>query len=375
MDKDICMKSRAIRNVIIVAFFLGALITLRHFTVNAEMVLQNSKEVIERIDQITRLIPERLGPDATDQMWDDWNKQNHELRKKRIDVISELENCNLSDAQFKPYLIMKLDDIEDCFYHLRSLPNQYESTLYDMMDDENYLKKTLATELFWSLNIYHVNTHLMHLSEQDIRQITDFELSRKEQPEAGRLMAKAIRMGHLNQDTKVKWSTWVLEQMPIESEGHQLILTRNSTKADIGKIVEYKGQDLDGNTLDLKDFRGNVVLVEYWAFWCGFCLEEIPQIKEVYHDYYDEGFRVIGVFNDYKINELKNYVKKKKIKWPQLVTPDVSKSSYFHPLAKQYGILSLPSYLLIDREGKLVRVGSSRIKDLKPVIMKLLNEE
>ena len=369
------MKSRAIRNVIIVAFFLGALITLRHFTVNAEMVLQNSKEVIERIDQITRLIPERLGPDATDQMWDDWNKQNHELRKKRIDVISELENCNLSDAQFKPYLIMKLDDIEDCFYHLRSLPNQYESTLYDMMDDENYLKKTLATELFWSLNIYHVNTHLMHLSEQDIRQITDFELSRKEQPEAGRLMAKAIRMGHLNQDTKVKWSTWVLEQMPIESEGHQLILTRNSTKADIGKIVEYKGQDLDGNTLDLKDFRGNVVLVEYWAFWCGFCLEEIPQIKEVYHDYYDEGFRVIGVFNDYKINELKNYVKKKKIKWPQLVTPDVSKSSYFHPLAKQYGILSLPSYLLIDREGKLVRVGSSRIKDLKPVIMKLLNEE
>jgi thiol-disulfide isomerase/thioredoxin len=240
-----------------------------------------------------------------------------------------------------------------------------------MMDSKNLLEKTLSTELFWKFNIHYVNTHLMHLSERDVQQVADFEMSRTEQPEAGRLMAEAIHLGGLSQDAKVKWSTWVLEKMPPNSEGYLLVSARNLAKTDIGKVIDFKGVDLDGNALDLKDFRGKVVLVEHWALWCGCCLQEIPEIKAVYHEYYDKGFRVIGVFSDHRFDELKTYIKDKQIQWPQLINPDASKTSYFHPLARKYGILSLPCYLLIDKGGKLIRVGG-RMENLRPVIVELL---
>jgi thiol-disulfide isomerase/thioredoxin len=187
-------------------------------------------------------------------------------------------------------------------------------------------------------------------------------------------MARAIRISHLSKDAKVKWSTWILDNMPAESEGYELTVARAQLKVDIGKVVEFDGEDINGNSIDLKDFRGNVVLVDYWAFWCGFCLAEIPELKKLNDNYYDQGLRLIGVFNDHRVDELKEYVKKHQISWPQLVTPDATKSSYMHPLASRYGITGLPRYMLFAKDGRLMKMGG-RVEALEPVILELLSQE
>ncbi len=335
----------------------------------------NAEDLIEQIGQITDSLPEKPGPEATDDQWHIYHARNYELKKARIELIEELEKRDLPDEQLNPYIEMKIEDIKKCFYQARLEANKFESKVYRMMDDGSPMAQSLATELFWDLNIYHVNTHLMHLSETDAEQIADFEMSRKDDPRAGRLMARAIRISRLSKDARVKWSTWILDNMPPESEGYELIVAKNRLKnVREGEDIEFSGEDLNGNSIDLKDFRGNAVLVDYWAFWCGFCLAEIPELKKLNENYYDQGLRIIGVFNDHRVDELKEYVKKNQISWPQLVTPNATKSSYMHPLANRYGITGLPRYMLFAQDGRLMKTGG-RVEALKPTILELLSQE
>lgn len=342
----------------------------REASKNAE---SRSKELIEQIGQLTETWPEEPGQEATDQQWDTWRAKDYELRKRRIELIEQVEKKNLSNNQLKSYLLMKIDDIEICFYYARNEANRFESKLWHMIDEGSPLTRTLATELDWYLNVWHVNTHGMTLSEADLQKIADFEISRKEQPEAGRLMAKAIRLGRPSPEAKSKWATWVLENMPSESQGYQLVAAMNRLKTSMGKLFEFKGEDLHGKVVSSKRLKGKVVLLDFWAFWCGFCLTEIPQLKELNELYYDKGLRIIGVFNDYRIEQLKEYVKKNGITWPQLIDSTASKSSFIHPLAKKHAISALPRYLLVGRDGKLKKQ-HLRVKNLKPLIIELLEK-
>lgn len=330
-------------------------------------------EIKKQIKMLSDSMPEKPGPNATDKERDSWRSQDYLIRKSRIEAIEKLELLNLPDDQLKPYCVMKLDDIESCFYYARSEANKYEGILYSMEEDSTPTGKVLATELFWKLNLYHINTHLMHISEADLQQIADFELSRKDTPEAGRLLARAIKMASPNYAAKVKWSTWITDNMTPESEGYKLITAINRKKTDIGKQFTFKGVDLDGNTITEKQFEDKVVLIDYWALWCGFCLQEIPKIQELQKKYHDKGVCIIGVFNDYRIDELKDYLKEKEISWTQLINPNATKDNFMHPLTRRYGISGFPTYLLIDWEGKLVR-SSGRVEHLEPDIEKLLSE-
>ena len=242
-----------------------------------------------------------------------------------------------------------------------------------MMDNSTPTGKMLSNELFWQLNLYHINTHLMHISETDLQQIADFELSRKDTPEAGRLLAQAINKARPGYASKVKWSTWITDNMPPESEGYKLITAFNHRKTDIGKPFIFEYVDLNGKTITDKDFKGNVLLIDYWALWCGICLQEIPEIKKIQDKYHDQGFRVLGVFNDHRIDELKKYLNEKQISWTQLIDPKATKDDFVHTIAKRYAISALPTYLLIDRGGKLAKKGL-RIESLESDIEKLLSE-
>ena len=63
----------------------------------------------------------------------------------------------------------------------------------------------------------------------------------------------------------------------------------------IGKVVpNFSATDLDGKPISLQDYRGKVVLLDFWAVWCGPCLTEIPNVKRVYDTYKDQGFDIIG---------------------------------------------------------------------------------
>ena len=110
--------------------------------------------------------------------------------------------------------------------------------------------------------------------------------------------------------------------------------------------------DLDGTPISLADYRGKVVLLDFWAVWCGPCLGEIPRIKAVYEKYHDKGFEVIGVSFDEDAAVLREFIKEKEVPWRQILDAE----GFGGAFAKRYGIRSIPAPFLIDREGKVISV-------------------
>ena len=110
--------------------------------------------------------------------------------------------------------------------------------------------------------------------------------------------------------------------------------------------------DLDGNPISLVDYRGKVVLLDFWAVWCGPCVGEIPNVKEVYEKYHDKGFEVIGVSFDEDEAVVREFVKEKEIPWRQILDNEGFKGIF----AKQYGVRGIPAPFLIDRNGKVISV-------------------
>ena len=111
--------------------------------------------------------------------------------------------------------------------------------------------------------------------------------------------------------------------------------------------------DLDGKPISLADYRGKVVLLDFWATWCQPCVAAIPNIKTVYEKYHNKGFDVIGISLDVDETVLREFIEENPLPWGQIFDGKRLKG----PLAQRYGIRSIPRMFLLDREGKVISVG------------------
>ena len=124
-----------------------------------------------------------------------------------------------------------------------------------------------------------------------------------------------------------------------------------------GHPMEIRGTLLDGTPFNQQALAGKVVLVDFWATWCGPCVAEIPNMIEEYEKYHDKGFEVVGVSLDEDREALVQFVKEKGIPWPILHEQSTGEG-WQHPLATYYGITGIPQLILIGRDGNVITLNA-----------------
>ena len=124
-----------------------------------------------------------------------------------------------------------------------------------------------------------------------------------------------------------------------------------TSKTDIGEIAPtFSAPNPQGKEVSLKDAMGEITLIDFWASWCKPCRIENPNVVKLYNEYHDDGFNIIGVSLD-----------KSKSKWLKAIEDDQldwyhisNLKSWSEPIAKKYGVRSIPKTFLIDDEGKII---------------------
>lgn len=110
---------------------------------------------------------------------------------------------------------------------------------------------------------------------------------------------------------------------------------------------DFVAKNLKGQDVKLSDFKGKVVLLNFWATWCGACIEEMASMQKLYSALREDGVEVVAVSIDrWNEDRIQEYVQSKNLTFPVLLDQD-------QKVRKQYHVMGLPTSYVIDGEGKI----------------------
>jgi thiol-disulfide isomerase/thioredoxin len=139
----------------------------------------------------------------------------------------------------------------------------------------------------------------------------------------------------------------------------------------VGKPFSLQGSTVANKPLDWKRYRGKVVLVDFFATWCGPCREEVPHILDCYKANRKRGFEVIAISIDRDRKPIEDYVEKEKLPWTILLDRNEARGTD-KSLVTYYGIFAIPQMILVGKDGKVAAL-NVRGEQLKKKVDELLS--
>ncbi len=116
------------------------------------------------------------------------------------------------------------------------------------------------------------------------------------------------------------------------------------------KFPDFNEKDLDGKPLSIAQYKGKVLLVDFWATWCGPCVKELPNVLETYEKHHTRGFDIVGISLDQSEAKLHAFIKDKNMPWRQYFDGKGWQSK----LGGHYGVNSIPATYLLDATGTII---------------------
>ena len=163
-----------------------------------------------------------------------------------------------------------------------------------------------------------------------------------------------------------------------------------ATRYTAGKIKQIEGMNkpfklefsdaISGDTISMTSLRGKVVVIDFWATWCGPCIAEMPHMKELYAAYADKVVEFIGISLDQPENKggldkLREYCDENNINWPQYYQGNFWQSEF----SSGWGINSIPAVFVVDQKGNLHSVNArGKLDEMLPAMLgieKLVEKE
>jgi peroxiredoxin len=131
----------------------------------------------------------------------------------------------------------------------------------------------------------------------------------------------------------------------------------------------FLGRTTSGQEVSLEKYKGRVLLLDFWATWCGPCQAEMPNIVRCYNEFKDKGFEIIGFAEDEDNETLNKFLRKYYMTWP-IVSKD---DDHYEAVVESYAVKNIPASFLIDKQGVLRQVNLTGA-DLRRAVEQLIKE-
>lgn len=293
---------------------------------------------------------------------------------RRADLLMQIA-ATAKNADDRAMWLRQLADMISAAVQTGTCPDGAErlKSLFEKLDKDKADKNLVAYVKFRQLYAAYVLS--MQAPKADygkiqtawIKTLEDYVGDYPSSPEAAEAMLQlAITQESSGQEDEAKkWYARIAKDFP-ELPAAKKAVGAQTRLDSVGQVISLSGQSSSGSPVDLANYRGKVVLIQYWATWSGPAKADMPTLREL-STKYGRQFAIIGVNLDNTAKELNAYLTENPLPWPQIFEEGGLDSRPANVL----GIQTVPTMILVDQQGKVVNRNVSAA-DLEAELKKLV---